>query len=356
VEGPIGPESSINMLYGMPLRIGPILMGEGAVRIGSTFRSSGLAPAKAILIGEHFVVSGATAIAIAIDLYAKANASLAPRGSISISAQGLGIRGEGARASRASGAEEGPFGPLISMVRAFLDRYGIDRGVDIRLSSAIPISAGLGSSAAIAVSVLAALSGLFGMELRREEMFDLAFISERILHGSPSGIDHATSIYGGAIAYSPPKGFRRLSVAKEISLVVGDTLKRRSTRDQVLKVQSFLKRDGRVAREIFDRIRGISEGAISCLEGGDMEGLGELMNENQALLSEVGASSEELDRLIGASLEAGAFGAKLTGAGGGGCMIALGPPEALDAIANSIKGAGGAPYRVRMDSAGYRVG
>ncbi|MEM2882597.1 MAG: mevalonate kinase [Candidatus Bathyarchaeia archaeon] len=319
-------------------------------------RSTGLAPAKAILVGEHFVVSGATAIAIAINLYAKASASLAPRGSISISAQGFGMHGEGAGALRASGSEAGPFGPLISMTKAFLERYGIDQGVDIRLSSEIPLSAGLGSSAAIAVSILAALSSLFGIRLGREEMFDLAFVSERILHGSPSGIDHATSIYGGAIAYSPSGGFRRLSVDREISLVIGDTLRRRSTREQVLKVQDFLKRNPEIAREAFERIRGISEGAIFCLEGGDMEGLGKLMNENQYLLSKVGASSEELDRLIEASLKAGAFGAKLTGAGGGGCMIALGPPEALGAIEESIRRAGAIPYRVRMDSVGFRAG
>lgn len=319
-------------------------------------RSIGLAPAKAILIGEHFVVGGATAIAIAIDLYAKAIASLAPRGSISISAQGLGALELGAGAMGASGSEAGPFGPLISMTRAFLERYGIEEGVDIRLSSEIPLSAGLGSSAAIAVSILAALSSLFGIRLGREEMFDLAFVSERILHGSPSGIDHATSIYGGAIAYSPSSGFRRIPVAEEISLVIGDTRKRRSTREQVLKVQDFLKRNREIAREAFERIREISECAISCLERGDMEGLGELMNENQALLSMVGASSEELDRLIEASLKAGAFGAKLTGAGGGGCMIAIGPPEAFGAIEESIRRAGGTPYRVRMDSVGFRAG
>ncbi|MEM4979894.1 MAG: mevalonate kinase [Candidatus Bathyarchaeia archaeon] len=314
------------------------------MRIGPA-RSTGLAPAKAILIGEHFVVSGATAIAIAINLYAKASASLAPRGSISISAQGLNMRDERA----------GAFDPLISMTKAFLERYGIDQGISIWLSSEIPLSAGLGSSAAIAVSILAALSSLFGIRLRREEMFDLAFVSERILHGSPSGIDHATSIYGGAIAYSPSRGFRRLSVDKEISLVIGDTLKRRSTREQVLKVQDFLRRNPEIAREAFEKIREISEGAISCLEGGDMEGLGELMNENQALLSKIGASSEELDRLIEASLKAGALGAKLTGAGGGGCMIALGPPEALGAIEESIRRAGGIPYRVRMDRVGFRA-
>ncbi len=318
-------------------------------------RSVGLAPAKAILVGEHFVVSGAMAIAIAINLYAKASAGLAPRGSIAISAKGLGMCEDGAESLRESGSESGPFGPLVSMVKAFLERYGIEQGVDIRLSSEIPLSAGLGSSAAIAVSILVALSSLFGIRLEREEMFELAFVSERILHGNPSGIDHATSIYGGAIAYSPSRGFRRLPVAGEISLVVGDTLKRRSTKEQILKVQDFLKRNPEIAREAFERIREISEGAISCLEGGDMEGLGELMNENQALLSKVGASSEELDRLIEASIAAGAFGAKLTGAGGGGCMIALGPPDALGAIEESIRRAGGTPYRVKMDDMGSRA-
>jgi|YelNatPaOPRAMG01_1025707.scaffolds.fasta_scaffold93932_1 mevalonate kinase len=318
---------------------------------GESARSIGFAPAKAILIGEHFVVSGAIAIAIAINLYAKASAALAPRGSISISAPGL-VDGAGPRGARSGGD---PFEPLASMTRAFLERYGIDQGVDIRLSSEIPLSAGLGSSAAIAVSILAALSGLFGIRLGREEMFDLAFISERILHGNPSGIDHATSIYGGAIAYSPSMGFRRLSVDCDITLIIGDTLRRRSTREQVLKVQDFLKRNEGIAREAFERIREISEMAISCLEKGDMRGLGALMNENQALLSKVGASSRELDRLIGAALEAGAFGAKLTGAGGGGCMIAIGPQEALDGIEESIRRAGGVPYRVRMDKVGYRV-
>jgi mevalonate kinase len=168
-------------------------------------------------------------------------------------------------------------------------------------------------------------------------------------------VDPAISTFGGALLFQIDTGFKPLEVKADIPLVVGDTGVERSTRVQVEKVRSMMENYPslfeplkRVAREIVLR-------AIDAFKENDLATLGELMNINHALLYGMGVSDESLEWLINASRKAGALGAKLTGAGGGGCMVALARNEGLEQVLEAIMRAGGRPFIARKTDEGVKV-
>jgi mevalonate kinase len=150
-------------------------------------------------------------------------------------------------------------------------------------------------------------------------------------------------------------GFKPLEVEIDIPLVIGDTGVQRSTRSQVEKVREVKARYPQVVKPMMLAAREIVMRAIDAFKKKDMETLGELMNLNHALLYGVGVSDESLEWLINAARKAGALGAKLTGAGGGGCMIALAENEKIEQVTEAIQRAGGRPFTARKTDEGVRV-
>ena len=191
------------------------------------------------------------------------------------------------------------------------------------IDSEIPIGAGLGSSASVATSSVGAFLAAFNGEVDSLQVREIAFRSEELTHGKPSGIDNTVIALGGLVYFIKGQKPERKELSTEIPLVIANTRIPRSTATLVSNVASLFKRKQKAVQNLFDSISDIVEQGLHALLKNDLEDLGELMNINHGILHALGVSHPLLDRYVWVARESGALGAKLTGAGGGGCMIAL---------------------------------
>src|SRR5881296_1657281 len=326
----------------------------GSTKTREAFPVRARAPGKIILSGEHFVVLGAPAVAMAIDFYSEVEARPNDKSGVRIGVDvPLRFLAKSDRASRVIDSKSF-LEPLRIAAEATLDR--IDRptqGVDLNVDCEIPIAAGLGSSASTTVAIISAVSKSLGVELGRKEIFKLAFIPERFLHGKPSGVDQATCIYGGTIQFTRPSSVRPVQVNNDPLLLLCDTGIHHQTGRLVGSVVRKSRTDKEHFRDYLARAREISKGVSRALKAGDSEDLGFLMSENHELLRKIGVSHPKLDKLVTAAKRAGALGAKLTGAGGGGCIVAVcSNRKSRDKIARILSRDGGTPYRISRDLRG----
>lgn len=317
------------------------------------------APAKVILFGEHFVVYGEPAVVAAIDRRARVYAELRADKRIHVNSVDLGASGffdeESFQAERGGKEARWRLEPIRIAVQRVLDLSEAEAGVDVEVHSDIPVASGLGSSAAVAAATATAVSRLLGVEMALEEVFRTAYEVERFVHGTPSGIDPAISTYGGVLLFYKDKDSTPLDVKRDIPLVVGDTGDERSTGEMVARVRERRERYPSVVNPLIEAGGKLVLRAVEALKEGDLDVVGELMNVNHAMLSAVGVSTESLDRLVHAARKAGALGAKLTGAGGGGCMIALAPPDGLERVVSAIEEEGGTTFVGWKTNEGVRV-
>lgn len=318
------------------------------------------APAKVILLGEHFVVYGEPAIVLAIDKRVYAKAELRDDKQLYLRSVNLNLAGHFENRflkMEQGGAKEARlrFEPLKLVVEKVLEIYGESPGLSVEVNSTVPVAAGLGSSAAVAAAVTAAVGALLNVKVAKEDVFRISYEAEKIVHGTPSGVDPAISTFGGTLLFQMDTGFRPLEVKADIPLVIGYTGVERSTRAQVEKVRHIRDRYPRVVEPMMKGAREIVLRAIDALKEDDLETLGDLMNINHALLCGLGVSAESLEWLINAARKAGALGAKLTGAGGGGCMVALAEDEKLEQVLDAIQRAGGRPFVARKTDEGVRI-
>ncbi len=318
------------------------------------------APAKVILLGEHFVVYGEPAIVLAIDKRAYVKVSNREDKKLHLRSANLNLAGyfeDGAFKIEQGDAREArmKFDPVRNAVENVLQKHEDKAGLNVEINSTVPVGAGLGSSAAVVVATAAATAELLKAPLSREEVFRIAFEAEKIVHGTPSGIDPAISTFGGSLLFQMDTGFKPLDAKTSIPLIVGDTGVERSTRVQVEKVRNLVEKYPRVVELIMKTAREIVLRAIEALKENDLATLGVLMNMNHALLYGVGVSDESLEWLTNAGRKAGALGAKLTGAGGGGCMIALTEEERIQQVLEAIQRAGGRAFLARKTDEGVRI-
>ncbi len=318
------------------------------------------APAKIILFGEHFVVYGEPAIVLAIDKRAYVKAETRGDNKLHVRSMALNLSGcfEGSSFKIEQGnAREARmrFEPVRHAIGSVLEKHGKQVGLDIEINSSIPVGAGLGSSAAVVAASTAAAGALLDLKLSKEDIFRITYEAEKIVHGNPSGVDPAISTFGGAIVFQVDTGFKPLDAKEDIPLVIGETGVERSTRAQVEKVKVIVERYPRIVENIMKAAREVVLRAIDAFKENDLETLGALMNMNHALLYGIGVSDESLEWLSNAARKAGALGAKLTGAGGGGCMIALSKDEKLQEVSEAIQRAGGKPFIARKTDEGVRI-
>jgi mevalonate kinase len=312
------------------------------------------APGKIILSGEQFVVLGAPAVAMAINLYSKAKARPNDHNSVQI---GVDIPLRFLSRSETSHHlpdSQGFLRPLRIAAEATLDHIGKSRqGMDVNVECEIPIAAGLGSSASTTVSIISAVSKSQGVKLERKEIFKLAFAPERFLHWKPSGVDQATCIYGGTIEFTRPSTIKPIQVRTDPLLLLCDSGIHHQTKTLVGSVVKKSQKDRDRFKDYLSQVREISRGVSKALRTADSEDLGSLMSTNHNLLQKIGVSHPKLDRLVGAAKRAGALGAKLTGAGGGGCIVAVCPSiNGRERIARTLRREGGTPYRISRDTYG----
>jgi len=277
-------------------------------------------PGKVILFGEHAVVYGAPALAGAIERRVFVEAErMTPRK--------VEIISGGKKSTLSVDKVSENRGRLRYIKRALkigFESLGEEFGVRLKVKSQLHNASGLGSSAAVSVATLKALFQLGGREIAPEELARLGHQVEAQVQGSASPTDTAATALGGVL-FVGPEGIERVEVKGSLPLMVGCTGISRSTRKQVEKVRRFKEGYPEVAEPIIEGIEKLTLRARGALEQGDYENLGLLMRVNQGLLEALGVGHPQLSRRINSYLRAGALGAKLTGAGGGGCMVALLP-------------------------------
>lgn len=297
------------------------------------------APGKVILFGEHAVVYGRPAIAAPLS-HVRARASLE-----SIENNGVILHAPDlSRKMMLSDAAEGD--PLAAPLRA-MQQAGLVpalSGVRLTVTSDIPIASGLGSGAAIAVAVIRAMAAYSDLpSLDAASVSRLAFEVEKQHHGTPSGIDNTVIAYETPVYFErrDPESFIEIfSPARPLILLVGDTGVRSATRHVVGDVRRQWLADRERFEDLFDACGKIAAEAKEAIALGDPKTIGLLMTQNHDWLRKMTVSSTELDTLVEAAIAAGAYGAKLSGAGRGGNMIALVSENSRDAVAVSLRKAG----------------
>jgi mevalonate kinase len=317
------------------------------------------APGKAILFGEHSVVYRGPAIVIAIDRRAKIQAKERDDARIRFDCLDLGFEGyfEGDVYHPVTGEEWRGKRLQAMLVAAQKTMEHIDKqaGIDLTVRSDIPVAAGLGSSAAICVATVAAVGELLDGGLSHQEICDIAYEGEKVVHGNPSGVDNNISTFGGVLSYEKGVGIERIDFQGRFPLVIGNSRRKRSTRRLVNRVRALKDRNPELVDGLIDSMVDVSRRGLEAFKGRDFPLIGDLMNINHGLLSSVGVSIARLDILVHAARGSGAYGAKLTGAGGGGCMIAIASPDKLKDIARAISRSRGEPHIINISYEGVET-
>jgi mevalonate kinase len=221
----------------------------------------------------------------------------------------------------------------------------------VYINSQIPSSSGLGSSAAVTVATLSAINDEFGKNKTREDIANMAFeIEKKVQKGRASPTDTTVSTYGGIVLISG--GSRRRLPPQNMHLVIGDSLVSHSTARMVEQVGELKKNYPNIVDPVLDAIEGVSMSAIHHLS--NPRELGRYMNMNHALLEVLGVGHPQLAKMVLAARNAGAFGAKITGAGGGGCMVALCPKPLKHRIAGAIEACDARAIVTGIDTEGVR--
>ena len=319
--------------------------GPGAGAAGAARRAAAAAPCKAILFGEHFVVHGSPAVACAVGRRVSAAAGPLRRG-VRVESP-LGPACEAATlGSDMPGGLPAPLAAVCRIAMSAARRRGA--GLCVRVDSRVPLGSGLGASSAWCVAAVAAVRAAFGEECGAAGVAAAALRAERASFGNASGVDTAACAYGGFGVYRTGgwagAGWRPAASGGRLRLVVGDTGMRHSTAEMVGAVSRFRDRNRAEFAAMSDESASIARKGERAIGGGDVSGLGRLMSESHALLSRLGVSTGEADALAEAATGAGSPGAKITGAGGGGCVIALpGPGKAGEAeVSKAMLDAGAA--------------
>ena len=312
-------------------------VGTGAVR-----PAAARAPGKAILFGEHFVVHGSPAVACAIGRHVAATVGPLERGAVRVDSP-LGGPVEAPLGEDMPGGLPAPLAAVCGMAASAAGRAGA--GLHVGIDSELPLGSGLGSSSAWCVAAAAALRAALGEECSMDGVHAAALGAERAAFGGASGVDTAACTYGGFGSYTAggsDAGWRPLDAGGPLRLVVADTGKIHSTAEMVGAVSKFRDEN----RAEFDMMAGesarIARYGERAIGGGDTTALGRLMSESHALLSRIGVSTGAADALVEAAERAGSPGAKITGAGGGGCVVALPAPGAKGVrfVVNAMLSAG----------------
>ena len=282
---------------------------------------------KVILLGEHGVVHGSPGLAAGIRRGVMATVEAGERHLLECEPWGLKVEPSPDREGGARGEAT-----LAHAFAAVLDAYPDSPKAHVRAQIDLPGGAGLGCSAAIGVAVVGALDRLYAQVRSPEAVAEASMAWERVFHGNPSGIDNAVSAMGGVVVFRRGEEVRAVPLARSLWLVVGNSEQPSSTKDMVANVTALHTADAAWVDQRFDAMAALTErGEVACAQG-DLALLGRCMAENQEILRDLELVTPRLDAMCRAAVSAGALGAKVTGAGGGGCMVALAEDEAAAEI------------------------
>lgn len=281
-------------------------------------RSTGESCGKVILFGEHAVVHGTPAIAAGIEKAARATAT---RSKSEKSTLRVGNREVLAHAASSD--------DLGRALHALVNVSPALPPLNFEAQSDLPAGGGLGSSAALAVAIARAGQAFVSTNPADTERLTLERSSawERVFHGNPSGIDAMAAARGGIFRFTRAEGATPIRPAKDLVLCVGFSGTPSSTKEMVEMIAARLAKDPQIVKDSMAAIQSIVDAATRAVEDGDHAAIGKLMDMNQLVLSGLMVSTSELEELCALARDNGALGAKLTGGGGGGSMIALVDPS-----------------------------
>ena len=289
---------------------------------------------KIILLGEHAVVYGRPAIALPIPLAVEASVRSDKSGDgINIIIPRWGLE------QKVKANAQGFAGILADVIQ----KMGLDdANMEIDVFPNVPKAMGLGGSSALAVAIIRAIDHHFGTKLSDQKINELAYECEKAAHGTPSGVDNTVATFGTPLFYKNAGGqpqFEEINLGQPIELVVGITGMESLTAETVTKVRNAWTQSPERYESLFDQIAQLTLSGLDCLKTGKVEELGELMNICHGYLNALQLSTPELEELVHIARSHGALGAKLTGGGGGGSMIAL-CQDNKDAIEAAMNKAG----------------
>lgn len=296
------------------------------------------APAKAILFGEHAVVFGYPAIAVPInELKTRVAIFALPQatpGQVKISSPMIGMD--------TTMDQLDPADPMARLFELIKKHFSISHfpACQIQIQSTIPVGSGLGSGASVSVAFLRALSSFMGSPLGDEDVCTYAFEIEKIHHATPSGIDNTVITYEKPVLYRKKKPISILKVKKPFELVIANSGPKESTSKTVASIREKHDQDPFLYDHYFESIGRITKNAALAIKRGDLDTLGSLFNDNQAILNKMDLSTAHIDELIEIALNSGAKGAKLTGAGKGGFVIALVDQKTRERVFRKLQDAG----------------
>jgi mevalonate kinase len=294
---------------------------------------------KVILLGEHSVVYGRPALGAAIGVGCRVEASPAHRDHMAVEL--AGARSKAAISVGFGGPPPEPLAFELTLerpashpehekmrlgLRALLESYGQrPNALRIDLRMEVPGGAGLGCSAACGVAIVRALDEVYGIKRDAAAVAQASMPWERIFHGNPSGMDSAIAASGAVAIFRKGRPLQLISAGGPLELVIGHSGVVSSTITTVTAVADLHAKYPSQTEALFDEIAGLVDSAAAAVRSGELGALGRLMSRNHQLLSSLKVSTPGLDEMCAAAITAGALGAKLTGKGGGGCMIALAP-------------------------------
>ena len=301
---------------------------------------------KVILFGEHFVVHGVPGIVSAIESTTNAEVKKTSKEIIVIDDR-KGAKGYVGK-KRAQQLES-----IDRMIKAL----GLEAKTvtfTIWLGGSLPGFSGLGASAASSVAIARAIAEELDLKISDDRINEIAYEAEKAYAGTPSGIDNTAATYGGLMWFKRNMSggsnvVERVSTRKPVGIVIGSTGIVANTKAMVLGVVERKKKNPEKYSSLFKRAKDLAFSARKALQEFDLEKVGELINENHSLLQEIEVSCKELDFLVDLARQHGAFGAKMTGGGGGGCMFALTPTKTLqEEVAEAIEKEGFEVLRTRI--------
>jgi mevalonate kinase len=293
------------------------------------------APGKIILFGEHAVVYGRPALAVPVtQVHAHVEISDRDTSGIWIDASDVNIHTD-----LNTLPSDHPIAAVIHNL-FFLSRRSPFPNLEIKISSTIPIAAGLGSGTAVTVALTRALATHIDYSMTDEQINAFAYEIEKLHHGTPSGIDNTVVTYARPVYFAKGQPIETFQVAQPFTIVIADTGIRAPTKESVGDVRKLWEADQAKWDNVFDKVADISFAARHVIREGWIKMLGALMDENHMYLREMTVSSPELDKLVSAARKGGALGAKMSGGGRGGNMIALVEEEISSAVAEALISAG----------------
>lgn len=297
-------------------------------------KSIASAPGKVILFGEHFVVYGTKAILCSIDKRIKVTSQLIDEQKIRIKSDIGNVEVDVESALN----DSDPMRPFVYLAAHTLKKFKKNVGIEIKIESEIPPGIGLGSSSASCVAAAASIIGLFE-KLSKEEILKMAIEAERTIFKNTSGADCSVCTFGGLAEYDIKNGFKKIISKADFDLVIANSKQSHLTSEVVERVRKFKEKNEGLFASLYKQESSLIQDALLSLQKNDLLTLGSIMTKNQVFLEQIGVSTDKLNLLVREAKKT-SFGAKITGAGGGGCIIVLVDKSNLNQTLTNLKNHG----------------